>query len=101
MMHLRFACSPESNGEGSGSVLSPEAAVGGPELFETVDTPMITRDVLLKRLNAEGYGQHAASFVDARSEAQFEARLADIKRVISILQCSNGELCLPATWPTP
>ena len=50
------------------------------ELFETVDTPMITRDVALKRLNAEGYGQHAASFVDARTEAQFEVRLADIKR---------------------
>jgi hypothetical protein len=50
------------------------------ELFETADTPMITRDVVLKRLNAEGYGQHAASFVDARTEAQLEARLADIKR---------------------
>ena len=50
------------------------------ELFETVDSPMITRNFVLKRLDAEGYGHHAASFVDALTEAQFEARLADVKR---------------------
>ena len=50
------------------------------ELFETVDSPMITPNLVVRRLNAEGYGQHAASFVDAWTEAQFEARLADLKR---------------------
>ena len=44
------------------------------------DSPMITRKVVLQRLNAEGYGQHATSFVDVETEAQFVARLADIKR---------------------
>ena len=50
------------------------------QLFETVDSPMITRKVVLQRLNAEGYGQHATSFVGVETEAQFAARLADIKR---------------------
>jgi hypothetical protein len=50
------------------------------QLFETVDSPMITRKVVLQRLNAEGYGQHATSFVAVETEAQFVARLADIKR---------------------
>ena len=49
-------------------------------LFEAVDSPMITRKDVLHRLNAEGYGQHAASFIDVWTEAQFEARLADIRR---------------------
>jgi len=50
------------------------------QLFETVDSPMITRKVVLQRLNAEGYAQHAASFVGVETEAQFVARLGDIKR---------------------
>jgi hypothetical protein len=41
---------------------------------------MMTRKVVLQRLNAEGYGQHATSFVDVQTEAQFAAKLADIKR---------------------
>jgi hypothetical protein len=41
---------------------------------------MITRKVVLQRLNAGGYGQHATSFVDVETEAQFVARLADLKR---------------------
>ena len=49
-------------------------------LFQTVDGQMITQKDVLHRLNAEGYGQHAASFADVWTEAQFEARLADIKR---------------------
>jgi hypothetical protein len=50
------------------------------QLFETGDSPMMTRKVLLQRLHAEGYGQQAASFVDVQTEAQFTAKLADIKR---------------------
>ena len=50
------------------------------QLFETADSPMMTRKVVLQRLNAEGYGQHATSFVDVQTEAQFAARLADLKR---------------------
>ena len=50
------------------------------QLFETADSPMMTRKVVLQRLNAEGYGQHATSFVDVQTEAQFAATLADIKR---------------------
>ena len=50
------------------------------QLFETADSPMMTRKVVQQRLNAEGYGQHAASFVDVETEAQFAAKLADIKR---------------------
>jgi hypothetical protein len=50
------------------------------QLFETADSPMMTRKVVLQRLNAEGYGQHATSFVDVQTEAQFAAKLADIKR---------------------
>ena len=49
-------------------------------LFDPVDSRMMTHKVVLQRLNAEGYGQHAASFADVWTEAQFEARLADIKR---------------------
>jgi hypothetical protein len=50
------------------------------QLFETADSPMMTRKVVLQRLNAEGYGQHATSFIDVQTEAQFAATLADIKR---------------------
>jgi hypothetical protein len=50
------------------------------QLFETADSPMMTRKIVLQRLNAEGYGQHATSFVDVQTEAQFAATLADIKR---------------------
>jgi hypothetical protein len=50
------------------------------QLFETADSPMMTRKVVLQRLNSEGYGQHATSFVDIQTEAQFAAKLADIKR---------------------
>jgi hypothetical protein len=50
------------------------------QLFETADSPMMTRKVVLQRLNADGYGQHAASFVDVQTEAQFAAKLADINR---------------------
>ena len=50
------------------------------QLFETADSPMMTRKVVLQRLNAEGYGQHATSFVDVHTEAQFAARLADLNR---------------------
>jgi hypothetical protein len=49
-------------------------------LFETTDSPMMTHKVVLQRLNAQGYGEHAASFAGVWTEAQFEARLADIKR---------------------
>ena len=50
------------------------------QLFETADSPMMTRKAVLQSLNAEGYGQHATSFVDVQTEAQFAAKLADIKR---------------------
>ena len=50
------------------------------QLFETADSPMMTRKVVLQRLNAGGYGQHATSFVDVQTEAQFAAKLDDIKR---------------------
>jgi hypothetical protein len=53
------------------------------QLFETGDSPMMTRKVLLQRLHAEGYGQQAASFVDVQTEAQFTAKLADIKRRVA------------------
>ena len=43
------------------------------QLFETADSPMMTRKVVLQRLNTEGYGQHATSFVDVQTEAQFAA----------------------------
>ena len=49
-------------------------------LFQKVDGQMITPKDVLHRLNAEGYGQHAASFADVWTEAQFEARLVDITR---------------------
>ena len=49
-------------------------------LFQTVDSPMMTRKDVLHRLNAEGYGEHATSFADVSTQAQFEARMADIKR---------------------
>ena len=50
------------------------------ELFEAADSPMVTHTVVLRRLKTHGYEQHAASFVNVWTEAQFEARLADIKR---------------------
>jgi hypothetical protein len=49
-------------------------------LFETVDSPMIVQEVVSQRLKAQGYEHYAASFVDVRNEAQFAARVADIKR---------------------
>ena len=50
------------------------------ELFETADSRMVTHAVVLQRLKTHGYERHAASFVNVWTEAQFEARLADIKR---------------------
>ena len=50
------------------------------QLFETADSPMMTRKAVLQSLNAAGYAQDATSFIDVQTEAQFAAKLADIKR---------------------
>ena len=48
--------------------------------FPTAHSPGMNPESVLRQLKARGYGPYAGSFVDVRTEAEFEATLADIRR---------------------